>query len=244
MNVEPLTSVPRHVAIIMDGNGRWAKREKKAAIAGHQKGVETVKGVVKKALELGIPYLTLFAFSSENWARPAQWVEQLMQLLRSSLAKSAEDFLKDDVRLRIIGDRERLPPDIRSLINDLEKKTSTNSKMVLVIALSYGGRADIVQAVQGIAQDVVLGRIEPQAIDQATIEKYLYTSGIPDPDLLIRTSGEYRMSNFLLWQLAYSELIFVDCLWPDFTENDFMKALHEYGTRERRFGICSDQTDE
>lgn len=239
MNTKKLT-LPRHVAIVMDGNGRWSKREKKSVIAGHQKGAETAKIIVKKALDLGIPYLTLFAFSSENWSRPAQWVDQLMQLLRSSLAKAAEEFLKDRVRLRVIGDRERLPPDICSLIEDLEAKTSMNEGMVLVVALSYGGRDDIVQAVSHIAHDVALNKMDPKAIDQTTIEKYLYTAGIPDPDLLIRTSGECRISNFLLWQLAYSELIFVDCLWPDFSEHDFMTALQNYSHRERRFGTYSD----
>jgi undecaprenyl diphosphate synthase len=231
-----LKDLPHHVAIIMDGNGRWATREKKSIIEGHQRGAEAAKAITRKALQLGIRYLTLYTFSSENWLRPAGWVDQLMQLLRYYLQQEASEIFKDKICLRVIGDRARLPVDILSVIEKLERQTAANNQMTLMIALSYGSRDEIVQAVQRISQAVVAGQLLPAAIDIDQVQAHLYTAGIPDPDLLIRTSGDHRISNFLLWQLAYSELLFVDCLWPDFNETDFVEALQSYAGRERRFG--------
>ncbi|MEI8295237.1 MAG: polyprenyl diphosphate synthase [Alphaproteobacteria bacterium] len=231
-----LNDSPTHVAIIMDGNGRWATREKKSVIEGHRRGAENAKALTRKALQLGIRYLTLYTFSSENWLRPAGWVEQLMQLLRYYLQQEASDIFKDKICLRVIGDRTRLPADILSVIESLEQQTAGNTQMTLIIALSYGSRDEIVQAVQRITQAVTAGQLSPEAIDAEQVQAHLYTTGIPDPDLLIRTGGDRRISNFLLWQLAYSELLFVDKLWPDFNETNFVEALQDYASRERRFG--------
>jgi undecaprenyl diphosphate synthase len=231
-----LKNLPHHVAIIMDGNGRWAAREKKSTIEGHQRGAEAAKAIIHKALQLEIRYLTLYTFSSENWLRPTGWVDQIMQLLRYYLQQEASDVFKDKICLRVIGDRARLPADILSVIEKLEQQTADNSQMTLMIALSYGSRDEIVQAVQRMAQAVAAGHLSSTAIDSDRVAAHLYTAGIPDPDLLIRTGGDQRISNFLLWQLAYSELLFVDRLWPDFDETDFVKALQSYAGRERRYG--------
>jgi len=232
-------SVPTHVAIIMDGNGRWAQARNLPRTAGHKKGVDAVRTVVETAAEIGVSYLTLFGFSTENWKRPSGEVNDLMGLLRLYLKKEVASLAKNGIRLKIIGDRKTLPPDIRSLISESEEKTANGGRLTLVIALSYGGRADITQAVQKIAQKVALGEIEPSAISEEMISSQLSTGKIPDPDLVIRTSGEQRISNFLLWQSAYAEFLFEETLWPDFNREAFLKAIDAYQLRERRFGATS-----
>src|SRR5579862_888248 len=227
---------PVHVAIIMDGNGRWAKARGLPRIAGHRRGAESVRRTVVAAAELGISYLTLFGFSSENWKRPSGEIDDLMSLLRVYLRAEIAELHQKGVRVRIIGDRTRLAPDIVTLIVNAEELTRGNTRLTLIVALSYGGRHDIVQAAQRLAADAAAGRIEPDAIDETMLADHLYTAGIPDPDLLIRTSGEQRISNFLLWQSAYTELVFIDTLWPDFGAADLEKAVNEFHGRERRYG--------
>jgi len=229
-------TTPIHVAIIMDGNGRWAKARNLPRTAGHKRGAESVKTVVRSAAEMGISYLTLYGFSSENWNRPLSEVNDLMGLLRFYLSSEIAYLQKNGVRLRVIGERERLDPDITSLIEEAEKKTADNSVITLVIALSYGGRAEIVCAARSLAEKVASGFLRPEDIDENSLEHHLFTADIPDPDLLIRTSGEKRISNFLLWQLAYAEFVFTDTLWPDFSKEDFAKAIDEFQGRERRYG--------
>jgi len=228
--------VPVHVAIIMDGNGRWAKSRGLPRTAGHKRGAESVRAAVNAAGELGISYLTLFGFSSENWKRPLGEVRDLMGLLRLYLRSEVKDLHKNGVRLRVVGDRARLDPDIVKLIEDSEAKTAGNTKLTLVLALSYGGRQEIVEAARRLAEDAVAGRVNPADIDEAAFSRRLFTADIPDPDLLIRTSGEKRISNFLLWQCAYAELVFVDTLWPDFGKEHLEQAVAEYRRRERRYG--------
>lgn len=229
-------ATPRHVAIIMDGNGRWAKARHLPRAAGHRKGMEAVRTVVKAAGEAGVEYLTLFGFSSENWKRPEDEVKDLMGLLRLYLRKDAQDLLRQGVRLRVIGDRARLAPDIQAQLADVEAMTAANSALNLVIAISYGGRDELVQAARALARDAAAGVLDPEAIDETALSARLFTGGIPDPDLLIRTSGEQRISNFLLWQSAYTEFVFVDTLWPDFDRDAFVAALDVFGRRERRYG--------
>lgn len=228
-----------HVAIIMDGNGRWAKSRGLPRTAGHKKGVDAVRRTITAARELGVRYLTLFGFSSENWRRPADEVSDLMHLLRFYLRSEIADLHRNGVRLRIIGDRARLDPDIIQLIEGAENHTGGNETLTVVVALSYGGRQEIVDSARRLAADVAAGRLDPAAIDEAAFAGRLYAPDIPDPDLIIRTSGEKRISNFLLWQAAYAELIFVDTLWPDFQKADLEAALDEYHRRERRFGATS-----
>jgi undecaprenyl diphosphate synthase len=227
---------PAHVAIIMDGNGRWAKARGLPRIQGHRRGAEAVRRTLTAAAELGISYLTLFGFSSENWKRPSDEVDDLMSLLRVYLRGEIAELHRQGVRVRIIGDRTRLAPDIVTLIVNAEQLTAENSRLTLIVALSYGGRHDIVQAAQRLAAEAAAGRLAPDRIDEANFAAYLYTAGIPDPDLLIRTSGEQRISNFLLWQTAYTELVFVDTLWPDFGMSDLEKAVREFHGRDRRYG--------
>lgn len=227
---------PAHVAIIMDGNGRWAKARGLPRIAGHRRGAESVRRTVVAATELGISYLTLFGFSSENWKRPSDEIDDLMSLLRVYLRAEIAELHRNGVRVRIIGDRTRLAPDIVTLIVNAEELTRANTRLTLIVALSYGGRHDIVQAAQRLAADAVAGRIKPDAIDETMLAAHLYTDGIPDPDLLIRTSGEQRISNFLLWQSAYTELVFLDTLWPDFGAADLERAVSEFHGRDRRYG--------
>lgn len=227
---------PAHVAIIMDGNGRWAKARGLPRIAGHRRGAESVRRAVVAATELGISYLTLFGFSSENWKRPSGEIDDLMSLLRVYLRGEIAELHQNGVRVRIIGDRTRLAPDIVTLIVNAENLTRDNTRLTLIVALSYGGRHDIVQAAQRLAAAAAAGSIKPDAIDETLFADYLFTAGIPDPDLLIRTSGEQRISNFLLWQTAYTELVFVDTLWPDFGASDLTKALREFHARDRRYG--------
>jgi len=228
--------LPRHIAIIMDGNGRWAQARGLPRIAGHRQGAEAVRRTVRAAAELGIPYLTLFGFSSENWKRPLEEVDDLMGLLRHYLRGEIAELHKNGVRLRVIGDIARLAPDIVTLIANAENLTRENTGVILTIALSYGGRAEIVAAVRALARKCVEGRLAPAAIDEAVISEHLFTADIPDPDLLIRTSGEQRISNFLLWQCAYSELVFTKTLWPDFNRADLEQAIADFGCRERRYG--------
>jgi undecaprenyl diphosphate synthase len=227
---------PRHVAIIMDGNGRWAKARGLPRTAGHRKGAEAVRRATEAARDLGIAYLTIFSFSSENWRRPQGEVVDLMQLLRFYLRSEIADLHRNNVRLRIIGDRERLDPDIISLIDKAETLTHDNSGLTLIIALSYGSRQEITAAARNLAREVAAGRLNPDDIDEERFAGCLLTRDIPDPDLLIRTSGEQRISNFLLWQLAYTELVFVETHWPDFTKRDLEDAIREFHRRDRRFG--------
>ena len=231
---------PTHIAVIMDGNGRWANARGLPRTAGHRQGAESVRRTVEAAIKLGIPYLTLYGFSSENWSRPMAEVEDLMGLLRRYLRSELAKFHENGIRLQVIGQRERLPADIVRLIEDAEATTRENQKLTLVIALSYGGRQDITTAARRAAQAVAAGELKPEDLDEARLGSYLWTDGIPDPDLLIRTSGEQRISNFLLWQSAYSELVFIEKLWPDFVEDDLADAIREYQRRDRRFGAAAD----
>ncbi|MCX7817380.1 MAG: isoprenyl transferase [Syntrophales bacterium] len=233
--------LPQHIAIIMDGNGRWAKKHKKKRIEGHRRGAEAVRIVVRACRELGIPYLTLFAFSTENWLRPYEEVSGLMRLLKQYIQSEIDELSKNDIRLNVIGDLSSLKKSVRRALEDAMKKTENNRSMVLNLALSYGGRDEIVMAARRLIQDAKEGLISPDEVDDETFSRYLYTAGIPDPDLLIRTSGEFRISNFLLWQCAYTEFYFTDVFWPDFTKEDLLAAISEYQRRERRFGRTSDQ---
>jgi undecaprenyl diphosphate synthase len=232
-------TVPTHVAIIMDGNGRWAKARGLPRVAGHQRGAEAVRKTVKACRELGIGYLTLYAFSSENWKRPAEEVGDLMQLLRVYLRKELNELDANNVRIQFIGDRSRLAKDITALIEDAESKTRSNTGLGLIIAVNYGGQAEIVDACRRIAAEAATGSLQPDAVDESVVAAHLQTAGLPDPDLLIRTSGEQRLSNFLLWQSAYSELVFMDVLWPDFSKKELLQAIEEYQRRDRRYGATS-----
>ncbi|WP_430398502.1 isoprenyl transferase [Ferrovibrio sp.] len=227
---------PRHVAIIMDGNGRWAKARGLPRNLGHRQGVDTVRDIVRASRDFGIEYLTLYAFSTENWKRPAAEVAGLMDLLRLFIRRELDELHRNGVRIRMIGDRSRLAADIVPMIEEAEARTQDNQRLTLVLALSYGGQDEIVRATQRIAAAVAAGQIKPEQIDRALIERNLYTAGIPDPDLVIRTSGEQRLSNFLIWQAAYSEIVFVEKLWPDFGAEDLKAAIAEFHGRERRFG--------
>lgn len=233
--------LPRHIAIIMDGNGRWAKRHTIGRIRGHRKGAQTVRMAVRTCREIGVKYLTLFAFSTENWERPENEVKALMLLLEEYLTKEIDELKKQGIRLTTIGEIERLNPSVREKIVQAMESTTANDKMVLNIALSYGGQDEIIYALKRIIRDVQDDKIKADEINKEIFGNYLYTSGMPDPDLLIRTSGEYRISNFLLWQTAYTELYFTKVLWPDFTKDDLFKAIASYQRRERRFGLTSDQ---
>ena len=228
--------VPSHIAIIMDGNGRWAKARGLPRVAGHKEGAGAVKLVVKSAIKLGVRYLTLFSFSSENWKRPLSEINDLMGLLRRYLRSEIAELHRNGVRLRVIGERLDLAPDIVNLIEDCERRTVNNTTLDLVIALSYGSRKELTNTFKILAKKSIAGEISVDEINETTISKYLASGDLPDPDLLIRTSGEKRISNFLLWQLAYAELIFIDCLWPDFGETEFENAISEFSRRERRFG--------
>ncbi|BBK32039.1 undecaprenyl pyrophosphate synthetase [Stella humosa] len=231
--------VPRHVAIIMDGNGRWARARGLPRAAGHRQGAEAVKRTVRAAGDLGVRYLTLFGFSSENWKRPEPEVNDLMGLLRHYLRAEIAELHANGVRLRVIGDRNRLARDIRALIENAEATTGANEALNLTVALSYGGRQEIVGAVRRLADDIRAGLIAPDQIDEATLAGRLDTRDLPDPDLLIRTSGEQRISNFMLWQSAYTELHFTPTLWPDFGHAQLDEALRDFGSRERRFGAVA-----
>ncbi len=229
-------TVPAHVAIIMDGNGRWARAKGLPRTAGHKAGAEAVRRTVKAAVDQGVQYLTLFGFSSENWKRPSGEVTDLMGLLRLYLRKEIGELDREGVRLRIVGDRERFDTDIQNLIRDAEQRTISNTRLNLTIALSYGGRQEILHAARALATRAASGELDPADIDEEMFSGALYTSDLPDPDLLIRTSGEQRISNFLLWQLAYAEFVFTDVFWPDFGSDQLAKALEDFRGRERRFG--------
>jgi len=233
----PLTP-PRHVAIIMDGNGRWARARGLPRTAGHRQGAESVRRAVTGAVELGISHLTLFGFSSENWKRPLTEIEDLMGLLRRYLQSEIAELYKEGVCLRVIGDRSRLPRDIVRLIAEAEVRTQPLQRLKLTIALSYGGRQDIVAAARRLAEQAAAGALDPAAIDEGMFGGTLSTGGLPDPDLVIRTSGEQRISNFLLWESAYSELVFIDKLWPEFDKHDLAAAVAEFQRRDRRYGTA------
>ncbi len=228
-----------HLAIIMDGNGRWAQARGLPRTAGHQQGAEAVRRTVKAAAKHGIKFLTLYGFSSENWKRPKREVRDLMGLLRVYLRREIRALDEEGVRFKVIGNRQMLDSDIVSLIAEAERTTAHNDRLVLTIALSYGSRAEIAGAVRRIAEDAAEGRLMPDEVNEDLIEGYLYTAGIPDPDLLIRTSGEQRVSNFLLWQLAYTEFLFVENHWPDFSETDLIEAMQSFQVRDRRYGATT-----
>jgi undecaprenyl diphosphate synthase len=230
---------PIHVAIIMDGNGRWAARRGLPRIEGHRRGVEAVRRAVRSAAELGIRYLTIYSFSTENWRRPPQEVADLMTLLKRFIRNDLAELHANNIRVRIIGDRDDLAGDIKALLGEAEDLTRRNDGLQLVVAFNYGGRQEIVRAVRALARRVKSGELDPEAIEQGTIESALDTQGIPDPDLVIRTSGEQRISNFLPWQSAYSELVFLPDFWPDFDDAAFKAAIDQYVARERRFGGLS-----
>jgi len=231
--------LPQHVAIIMDGNGRWAQQRYMPRAFGHREGAEAVRRTVTACAELGVPYLTLFAFSSENWKRPAEEVDDLMWLLRSYLQREVNELNRQQVRIGFIGERSALAPDLVTLIENTEKQTLHNDRLVFTIALNYGGQHDIIAAAQELAREVAAGRMKPEQITPECFASKLMTSGLPDPDLIIRTSGEQRLSNFMLWQAAYSELIFIDTLWPDFSRQTLEQAIAMYSRRERRFGAST-----
>jgi undecaprenyl diphosphate synthase len=230
------SSGPQHVAIIMDGNGRWAKARGLPRVAGHRRGADAVRRVIRGAAELGIPVVTLFAFSTENWTRPADEVSDLMGLLRHYLRNELEELGRNGVRLHVIGDRARLAPDIIADISDAEDRTRNNTRIDINICINYGSRDEIVRATRNLARKVATGELAAEQIDESLFERELLTAGVPDPDLLIRTSGEQRISNFLLWQCAYAELVFVDTLWPDFGKEHLERAIAEFRRRERRYG--------
>jgi undecaprenyl diphosphate synthase len=233
--------LPRHVAVIMDGNGRWAERRGLSRIEGHRRGKDSVRAVVETSRRLGIPYLSLFAFSTENWQRPRREVSSLMGLLRRYLRTELARMMKNEVRLVAIGDLGRLPDLVRRDLESTIAATRANTRLTVGLCVSYGGREDIVHAVRALARQVQAGLIAPEEIDQAAVERHLGTAGMPDPDLLIRTSGEMRISNFFLWQLAYTEIYVTETLWPDFREKEFLRAMEHYQQRERRFGRTSEQ---
>ncbi len=238
-NPEPGT--PRHIAVIMDGNGRWAKSRGQPRIMGHRKGADTVRRIIRLCGDRGVEHLTLFAFSSENWQRPPREVKLLMELFIAVLEKDIDALVENGVRLRIIGDLDRFGKRIGKLIKKAEMRTACNDCMQLTIAANYGGRWDITQACRQLADKSSRGEIDPEKIDEELISSYLVTNGIPDPDLFIRTGGEQRISNFLIWQLAYCELYFTDTLWPDFSKEHFSDALQWFAGRERRYGKTSEQ---
>jgi undecaprenyl diphosphate synthase len=234
-------NLPKHIAIIMDGNGRWAKKKLLNRISGHMKGVDAVREVVTTCRELGIKILTLYAFSIENWRRPKEEVKALMGLLKDYLLKERQEMIQNNIRLSAIGRLEDLPPDVQATLQETMRITKDCNGMILNLALSYGGRSEIIHAVEGIVSDFQKGKITPQEISPERFSHYLWTWGIPDPDLLIRTSGEFRISNFLLWQIAYTELYVTETLWPDFDRKELLKAIADYQSRERRFGLTSEQ---
>ena len=235
--------IPAHVAIIMDGNGRWAKARRLPRIMGHREGMKSVRAVVETARKVGIKVLTLYAFSKENWQRPKEEVSFLMRLLKEYLQKEVDELHQKDIQIRAIGELGLLPPEVQDLLRQAIEKTRPNQGMILNLALSYGGRAEIVQAARELTRACLAGRLKPEEIDEKLFSSYLYTRDLPDPDLLIRTSGELRLSNFLLYQCAYTELYFTRVLWPDFREKEFLEALKDYQRRERRFGKISEQLE-
>jgi undecaprenyl diphosphate synthase len=235
-------NVPKHVAVIMDGNGRWAKLRGKPRVFGHKNGVKAVREVIDAAGNAGVKALTLYAFSTENWNRPKAEVKTLMTLLLASLKKETKELMKNNIRLQIVGNQYSLPKSVLKGLNKVIELTKNNGALTLTLALSYGSREEIVNAFKNISKKIVNNQLSVEEIDENVINNHLYTFTLPDVDLMIRTSGEKRISNFLLWQIAYAELHFIDVLWPDFTKNDFYNALLEYQNRERRFGKTGEQT--
>ncbi len=238
VKIDP-NKVPRHIAVIMDGNGRWARRMGKERVFGHENGVAPIRKTVEAAIEIGVEYLTFYAFSCENWNRPKEEVDTLMQLLVKAVRQETPELNKNGVKLLVIGNVESLPVSCKKELEEALAITSKNEKLKLILALSYSSKWEIARAARTLAQKAKLGEVDPEKIDDSVFEQHLQTVGIPDPDLLIRTSGELRISNFLLWQIAYSELVFSEVLWPDFSKDDFLGAIMEYQKRERRFGrVC------
>ena len=232
----PTNGIPDHIAIIMDGNGRWAKKRSLQRLRGHEQGAEAVREAVKGCGEIGVRYLTLYAFSSENWNRPVEEINHLMGLFRFFFKKEIRALSEAGVRVKFIGNIKKLPDDIQLLIEEVREATKSNSKLILTIALSYGSQAEIVGAMRAMGEKIKAGELEPEQIDADMVARFLETADLPDPDLLIRTSGEKRLSNFLLWQCAYTELVFLDVLWPDFRKADLEAAIEEFGSRTRRYG--------
>lgn len=244
MSTDPIIDphfLPRHVAIVMDGNGRWAEKRNKPRLFGHKIGADSVRDIVEISREIGIEILTLYAFSSENWNRPANEVSGLMSILKSYLISELSRMLKNDIRLTCIGDMSKLPDSVRVVLQESIHKTSGNKSLTLNLALSYGSRNELVRAVQLLADKCLRGELSPEEIDIQTISNHLYTAGMADPDLLIRTGGEARLSNFLLWQASYAEIYFTDVMWPDFRRKSFLEAIVDYQSRERRFGKTGEQ---
>ncbi|HEX4887128.1 MAG TPA: isoprenyl transferase [Luteibaculaceae bacterium] len=236
-----LLNVPKHVAIIMDGNGRWAKTKGEHRVFGHMNGVESVRSSLTAATEIGVEYLTLYAFSSENWNRPKAEVDALMELLVRTIHAEISELNKNGVKLAAIGNLETLPAECLRVLNEAIELTKNNSRITLVLALSYGSKEEITHAVHQIIDKIQIGQLQKSDLTHETIAEHLFTKHIPNPDLLIRTSGEHRISNFLLWQIAYAELYFTDVFWPDFSKNEFFKAVYSFQQRERRFGLTSEQ---
>ena len=234
--------LPRHVAMIMDGNGRWAQKRSLNRIRGHTEGTESVREIVRTSRQIGIEIVTLYAFSTENWKRPAQEVSALMKLLKRFLKSELSEMMENEIRLNAIGAIERFPEDVREVLRQVMEATRGNRKMTLNLALSYGGRDEIVRAARQLATQVGSDQLSPEDITEAVFSNHLYTRQMPDPDVLIRTSGEMRISNFLLWQIAYSEIFVTETLWPDFRRDEYLQILSEYQKRERRFGMTSSQT--
>jgi len=239
-----MQNLPKHIAIIMDGNGRWAQEQGEDRLFGHLHGVESVRNIVEGAAELGLNYLTLYAFSTENWNRPEEEVSGLMELLIDTIRKEVPTLNKNNITLQVIGDVTMLPPNARKELQEALNETAANTGLTLIMALSYSSRWEIINAVKNIAIDVKAGKLDPEAVSQESFEKYLATANFPDPELMIRTSGEYRISNFLLYQLAYSELYFTNTLWPDFRKENLYEAIIDYQQRERRFGKTGEQIKE
>ena len=238
------SKLPKHIAVIMDGNGRWAKQRGKLRIFGHRNGVKAVKETIEAAAKVGVEYITLYAFSTENWNRPQKEVDALMELLVDTINKETKTLNKNNIRLLAIGDRDRLPGNCKDKLEEAIRDTSTNTHMTLILALNYSAKWEIINAVKAIATAVKNGAEDVSSIDNELISSHLSTAGIPDPELMVRTSGEHRISNFLLWQLAYAELYFTPVMWPDFKASDFYDAILSYQRRERRFGKTSEQLSE
>ena len=236
-----LKSLPRHIAIIMDGNGRWARKRSLNRIRGHKEGTESVRNIVRACREIGVEVLTLYAFSTENWQRPRQEVTALMSILKSFLKSELAEMMENNILLNAIGDIERLPGNVLKVLREVMEETRQNQAMILNLALSYGGRNEIVRASKKIATQIKAGRLQPEEITEELFSDYLYTQGMPEPDLLIRTSGEMRISNFLLWQIAYAEIFVTQTLWPDFRREELIRILHDYQKRERRFGLTEER---
>jgi len=233
--------LPKHVAIIMDGNGRWAKKRAMNRIRGHEEGAKSVRDIVRTSREIGISWLTLYAFSEENWIRPQYEIKALMQMLKRFMKSELKEMKKNGIKFHTIGRTNKLPDDVQKTIHETIEETSINKDMVLTLALSYGGRQELFDTIQKIVKRIQSGDMSPEDISEKLISDSLYTSGMPDPDLLIRTSGEYRISNFMLWQIAYTEIYITPTLWPDFRKEEYLLAIEEFQKRERRFGATSDQ---